>query len=120
MPLVESHRSHQYHEPRKGNGLGNHVHMERGNPSEEFHEEGRGFDARWLGESVQDPVGIVEYRPAFEASHLSGRRAASRPDIVDEPLVGAERFRGGNFRVLTDLLNHVGVHWRLHIKIKGR
>lgn len=116
MPLVESHRSHQYHEPRKGNCVGSHVHVERGNPSEEFHERTGGFDDRWLGESVHAPVGIVEYRPAFKAANLPGRLAASRSDIVDEPLVGAEHFRVGDSCLLTDFLNRLGVHWRLHSK----
>lgn len=67
-------------------------------------------------ESVQAPVGVVEYRPAFEAANLPGRLTASRPDIVDEPLVNAERFRVGDSCLLTDFLNRLGVHWRLHLK----
>ena len=55
-------------------------------------------------------MGIVEYRPAFEAANLPGRLTASRPDMVDETLVDAERFRGGDFCFLTDFLNHLGVH----------
>jgi hypothetical protein len=61
-------------------------------------------------------VGIVEYRPAFEAANLPGRRTASGADIVDEPLVGAERFRVGDSYIVTDFLNHLSVHWRLHSK----
>lgn len=67
-------------------------------------------------ESVHAPVGIVEYRPAFKAANLPGRLAASRSDIVDEPLVGAEHFRVGDSCLLTDFLNRLGVHWRLHSK----
>jgi hypothetical protein len=65
-------------------------------------------------------VGVVEYRPAFEASNLPVRLSASGTDIVDEPLVNAEYVRGGDCCFLTDFLNHLGVHWRLHFTSPGR
>ena len=77
----------------------------------------RGFDGRWLGESVQAPVGVVEYRPAFEAANLPGRLTASRPNIVDETLVNAERIRVGDSCLVTDFLNRLRVHWRLHLTV---
>ena len=82
--------------------------------------ESRGFEDPWLGESVQAPVGVVEYRPAFEAANLPGRRPASGVDIVDEPLVGAECFRVWDSCLLTNFLNRLGVHWRLHLTSTGR
>lgn len=59
---------------------------------------------------------VVEDRPTFKASNLPGQLAASGTDIVDEPLVDAERFRGEDFCFLADFLNHLGVHWRLRSK----
>ena len=76
----------------------------------------QGIRRYWLSESVPAPVGVVEYCPAFQAANLPGWRPLSRPDIVDETLVDAERFRGGDFCFLTDFFNHLGVHWRLHSK----
>lgn len=61
-------------------------------------------------------MGSIEYRSAFEAANFPSRLTASRPNIVDETLVEAERFRVGDFCFLTDFLNHLGVHWRLHSK----
>lgn len=88
--------------------------------SEETHPRsftrGQGIRRHGRGESVQAPVGVVEYRPAFEAANLPSRFTASRPKIVDEPLVDAERFRGREFYFWTDFLNHLSVHWRLHSK----
>lgn len=78
--------------------------------------ESRGFEDPWLGESVQAPVGVVEYRPAFEAANLPGRLTASRPNIVDEPLVNAESCRVGDSCLVTDFSNRPGLHWRLHSK----
>jgi len=63
---------------------------------------------------------VVENCPAFEASNLPGRLAASGPDIIDEPLVDAEHFRGGDSCFLTNFLNDLRVHWRLHFTSTGR
>ena len=67
-------------------------------------------------ESVRAPVGVVKDRPAFEAANFPGRLAAPCSNIVDESLVGAECFRVGDSCLLTDFLNCLGIHWRLHYK----
>ena len=53
---------------------------------------------------------VVENCPAFEASNLPGRPAASSPNIIDETQVDAERFRGRDSCFLTDFLNDLGLH----------
>ena len=61
-------------------------------------------------------VGVVEDCPAFKTAHLSCEPPASRPDIVNEPLVGTKNVRVGDSHILNGFLAYVGVHWRFRSK----
>ena len=67
-------------------------------------------------DSVHSWTGIVKRRATLEASNLTRRLAASGPDIVDEPLMSAERFGSGDSSFLNGFLDQVGVQRGLHLK----
>ena len=58
-------------------------------------------------------MGIVEDGPTLKTSNLAGPFAGPGQDIVDHPLVSAERVRGGTAELLTGFLNHLGFHRHL-------
>ncbi len=67
-------------------------------------------------DSVHFQMGIVKRRATFEASNLSRRLAASGQDIVDEPLMSAERCGRGDACFLNWLLDQVDLQRGLHAK----
>lgn len=57
--------------------------------------------------------GIVKDGPTLQTSYLAGPLAASRQDIINDPLVCAARVRGGHAGFPTCFLNDPGFHRHL-------